>query len=262
MTTQKVPVAAQVAVAAASLILILVGVLAAPSTSVADPDPRAIIGNKELVRITGPTGETVEAVARVDTGAKSTSIDRRMAENLGFDLEGADTVRIVSSLGEDERPVVPAALQIAGDAFATRVNVADRSERSTPVLLGRDDLRRFRISVGEQLLTTPGEPQAPSALGSLLAQSSALGPTALLAVLPLATLVIVVLRVVFGLQLLGAFSPVLLAIGYSQAGLVPGVMLRSACSSWASPSSRCCAGSGCRRWCACPRSSGSSPRAS
>ncbi len=120
---------------------------------------------------------------------------------------------------------MPAALQIAGDAFATRVNVADRSERSTPVLLGRDDLRRFRISVGEQLLTTPGEPQAPSALGSLLAQSSALGPTALLAVLPLAALVIVVLRVVFGLQTLGAFSPVLLAIGYSQAGLVPGLLL-------------------------------------
>jgi hypothetical protein len=219
------PVAAQVVIAAASLVVVVVSLVAAPGVQVANQDPRAIIGNKELVRITGPTGTTVEAIARVDTGATSTSIDQRMAEDLGFDLEDADTVTIASSLGREERPVVPAALQIAGDAFATRVNVADRSERSTPVLLGRDDLRRFRISVGEQLLTTPGEPQAPSALGSLLAQSSALGPTALLAVLPLAALVIVVLRVVFGLQTLGAFSPVLLAIGYSQAGLVPGLLL-------------------------------------
>lgn len=52
-----------------------------------------------------------------------------------------------------------------------------------------------------------------------------LGPTGLLAVLPLAVLIIVVLRVVLGVTTLGTFSPVLLAIGYGQAGLVPGLAL-------------------------------------
>lgn len=225
VTSSRVPVLVQVLLAGGLLLLLFGSLVASPTGEIADPHPRAIIGNKEYVRITGPTGKTVEALARVDTGASSSSMDRAIAEELDFDLDDADTVTIASSLGRDERPVVPAAMQLAGDAFATRINVADRSERSTPVLLGRADLNRFRISVGDELLTTPGSPEAPSALGSLLAQSAALGPRSLLAVLPLAALIIVVLRVVFGLQTLGTFSPVLLAIGYSQAGLVPGVLL-------------------------------------
>lgn len=219
------PVLVQVMAAAAFMALLCLGVLLAPSGNVTGAEPRAVLGNKELVRITGPTGNTVEALARIDTGAASSSIDETIAEDLEFDLENADSVTISSSLGEEERPVVAAALQLAGDSFATRVNIADRSERSTPVLLGREDLRRFEIRAGEELLTTPGEPKAPSALGALLAKSSALGPSSLLAVLPLAALVIVILRVIFGIQTLGTFSPVLLAIGYSQAGLLPGVML-------------------------------------
>ncbi len=87
------PVAAQVVIAAASLVVVVVSLVAAPGVQVANQDPRAIIGSKELVRITGPTGRTVEAIARVDTGATSTSIDQRMAEDLGFDLQDATRSR-------------------------------------------------------------------------------------------------------------------------------------------------------------------------
>lgn len=225
MRKQRMPAVVQVVVAATFLVWLTFLVLAAPSGQVTASEPRATIGTKEIVRITGPTGRTVEVLARIDTGASSTSIDKEIAQELEFDLEGAQKVTITSSLGEEERPVVPGAVQLAGNAFATKINVTDRSERSTPVLIGREDLRGFDIRPGEELLTRPGDPIAPSALGTLLAQSAALGPTSLLAVLPLAALIIVMLRVVFGLQTLGAFSPVLLAIGYSQAGLVPGVLL-------------------------------------
>lgn len=184
-----------------------------------------VIGTKETVRLTGPEGDTVEVLARVDTGATSTSIDEDLADRLDLDLDDADTVTIVSSLGEDERPVVPMTLTLAGTEVQTRVNVADRSERSTAVLLGRRDLGQFQVSVGDELLTTPDSARAPSAVGSLLAQSSVLGPTGLLAVLPLAVLFVVVLRVVLGVTTLGTFSPVLLAIGYGQAGLLPGLAL-------------------------------------
>lgn len=206
-------------------LLLLLGMSFASSISGSSAEAEPVIGTKEIVRITGVSGESVEVLARVDTGATSTSIDEGIAEDLGYDLDDADTVTIVSSLGRDERPVVSATLTLAGTTFGTEVNVADRSERSTEVLLGRTDLERFSVSVGDELLTTPDSRRAPSAVDGLLAQSSVLGATALLAVLPLAVLLIVLLRVVFGITVLGTFSPVLLAIGYTQAGLVPGVAL-------------------------------------
>ena len=223
MNRRSVPAAIQVLLSTALLLGAAFALFFAPSSTVAAPD-RAVIGTKELVRLTGPDG-SIEALARVDTGAASTSIDEELAEDLGLDLDDAETVEITSSLGSDRRPVVAVDLQVAGESFATRANVADRSSRSTPVLLGRADLQGFLISTADERLTTPGSPKAPAALGSLIAQSSALGPTALLAVLPLATLMIVVLRVVGGLQTLGTFGPMLLAIGYTQAGLVPGLLL-------------------------------------
>jgi hypothetical protein len=103
--------------------------------------------------------------------------------------------------------------------------VTDRSERSNPVLLGRAELADLKVQVGRRLLTTPGAERAPSTLATLLSQAPALGPLQLLALLPLAALVVLVLRVFVGVQTLGTFAPVLLAIGYTQAGLVAGIGL-------------------------------------
>ncbi len=184
-----------------------------------------VIGTQELVRVTGPTGKTVEMVARIDTGAVSSSIDDDIARQLEFDLENAPTTTIASSLGREERPVVSGALQIAGEQKGTRFNVADRSARSNLVLIGRDDLRGFQVAIGQRLLTTPGQDVAPSALRALFSQGPALGPQSLLEVLPLAALIIVLLRVVIGLSTLGTFAPILLATGYTQAGLTRGLII-------------------------------------
>ncbi|MBW0133159.1 7TM domain-containing protein [Pseudonocardia abyssalis] len=220
----RTPAAIQVLLAVGALLVLGLSVLLTPdreSTSGAG----ATIGEQELVRITGPNGRTVEAVARIDTGASASSIDTGIAEDLGFDLEDAETITVASSLGREERPIVDGALQIAGQPKSVRFSVTDRSERSNPVLLGRSELTGLQVQVGQQLLTTPGADRAPSTLATLLSQTPALGPLQLLALLPLAVLVVVLLRVFVGVQTLGTFSPVLLAIGYTQAGLVAGVGL-------------------------------------
>ena len=111
----------------------------------------------------------------------------------------AGTVTVASSLGVQERPVVTGGLQLAGRSQQSRMTVTDRSERSTQVLVGRADMRGLQVAVGQRMLTTPGQDSAPPALRVLLSEGSALGPQSLLAVLPLAALVIVVLRVVVGL---------------------------------------------------------------
>jgi hypothetical protein len=213
------------AVGAAALVLL--SVLLSPRTDVSRP-AEAVIGTQELVRITGPDGESREVVARIDTGASSSSLDDDIAEDLGFDLDHAPTVTVSSSLGEEERPVVTGELQFAGRSAPARLTVTDRSERSTEALIGRADMRGLQVAVGQRMLTTPGEDEAPTALRVLLSEGSALGPQSLLAVLPLAALVIVVLRVVVGLSTLGTFSPVLLSFGYTQAGLRLGLTLTAA----------------------------------
>lgn len=224
MQRPRVPALVQVLLTVVAGAVLVSALVFSPRTEVAR-DPVREVGTQELVRITGPTGETVETVARVDTGASSSSIDDDIAEELEFDLDGAETVTVASSLGREERPVVIGALQLAGQAKATRFSVTDRSERSTQVLLGRDDLRGVQVVVGQRMLTTPGDDTAPTALRAVLAEAPALGPQSLLAVLPLAALVIVLLRVVVGVTTLGTFSPVLLAFGYTQAGLLLGLAL-------------------------------------
>jgi len=218
------PVLVRVLLAVVALAVLVVGIVFLPDRSV-DTSATPLIGEQETVRVTGPTGQTLEAIARIDTGASASSIDEDMARELGFDLENAETVTVVSSLGRESRPLVVGVVQIAGQAFASRLNVTDRSERSNAVLLGRADLTGFQIQVGQQLLTTPGEAREPSTFGALLAEAPALGPLELLALLPLAALIVVLLRVVVGVQTLGTFSPVLLALGYTQAGLAAGLLL-------------------------------------
>lgn len=219
-----VPVMVRVLLAFFALAILVFGLILVPDRSL-DSSVVPMIGEQETVRITGPSGATLEAIARIDTGASASSIDRDVARDLGFALDDADEVVVQSSLGRETRPVVVGVIQIAGQAFASRLNVTDRSERENPILLGRADLTGFRIQVGQQLLTSPGAARAPSTLGALLAEASALGPLELLSLLPLAALVVVLLRVVVGIQTLGTFSPVLLALGYTQAGLPIGLGL-------------------------------------
>ncbi len=215
---------AQVLLGFASVIVVVGAVALSPRVDVAR-QAQHVIGTQELVRVTGPTGETVEVVARIDTGAVSSSIDDDLAKRLQFDLTNAPTVTVASSLGREKRPVVFGALQLAGEQKGTKFTVADRSQRSNLVLIGRDDMRGFQVAVGQRLLTTPGQETAPSALRTLFSQGPALGPQSLLEVLPLAALIIVLLRVVVGLNTLGTFAPILLATGYTQAGLVRGLVI-------------------------------------
>jgi hypothetical protein len=220
----RTPVVIQVLVAVTALLVIGLSLLLAPDRP-ATSGAGATVGEQELVRLTGPNGRTAEAVARIDTGASGSSLDTAMAEDLGFDLENAEKITVASSLGKEQRPVVDGTVQIAGRSTGARFSVTDRSERSNPVLLGRAELADLKVQVGRRLLTTPGAERAPSTLATLLSQAPALGPLQLLALLPLAALVVLVLRVFVGVQTLGTFAPVLLAIGYTQAGLVAGIGL-------------------------------------
>jgi len=120
---------------------------AAGTDGASDTSGATVIGTTETVRIVGPGGESAEVDARIDTGATGSSIDDDLAEDLGFDLENADTVKVSSSLGTEERPVVEGTIRIAGQLKEARLNVTDREQRATQVLIGRRDLVGLQIDV-------------------------------------------------------------------------------------------------------------------
>ncbi len=143
---------------------------------------RDIIGSVEKVVLSRPDDETLEIdmLAKIDTGAYSTSISAALARKLGFgDVvdafpwqklepsllpEQADAIanriaaglkerlpllaRVVairSSNGLSVRPVVRILLSLSGKKFYAAANITERTGLAYEMIVGRRQLRRFLI---------------------------------------------------------------------------------------------------------------------
>jgi len=95
----------------------------------------------QRVVVAGPGGE--ESVrAKVDTGADRTTVDKVLAARLKLPHTGAKVAVKASASGRRiERPLVNAAVTMAGKKFILMVGVADRSQMRYAVIIGRDILR-------------------------------------------------------------------------------------------------------------------------
>jgi len=156
----------------AGVLGVLGSLVVGPSSAQADDraaEELSVLGRTELVRVVAPdTGKSEQGLARIDTGAVRSSIDSDLARDLGLDLDDADEVTVRSSLGREERPLVPVTLQIGERTIRTRVTVNDRSRLSSPILIGRHDLDGFLVDVTETRLTAPGaDTSAPASLTAL-----------------------------------------------------------------------------------------------
>lgn len=90
----------------------------------------------------------VKILAKIDTGAWSSAIDIGLARKFGLLRKNKilTTRRKLSSLGEEERPVIPLTLKLAGRKIDTKVTVSDRKLLRYQVLIGRMDLQGFLVS--------------------------------------------------------------------------------------------------------------------
>lgn len=100
-----------------------------------------------------------EIMAKVDTGAFRSSIDRKLARKLG--LLSKDNVlysrHYRSSMGRRrQRKVIGLTMKLGGRAIKTSANVVDRSHLNTPLLIGRRDLVTFVVKP-EPLTTGRGK---------------------------------------------------------------------------------------------------------
>ena len=103
----------------------------------------------ERVKIYPSGGKKVIVAARVDTGALRTSIDKRLAQDLGLLTEEnilwRNRFAYRSAGGRQSRPVIALTLGIGGRKIKTSASVANRGKMTTPLLLGRNDIAGFLV---------------------------------------------------------------------------------------------------------------------
>lgn len=92
-------------------------------------------------------GQKKKVIAKIDTGAWRTSIDERLATELG--LLHPDNIlwsKIVkSTLGRQKRPVVSLTFWLQGTKITTPASVAKRMALRYPVIIGRKNLKGFLV---------------------------------------------------------------------------------------------------------------------
>jgi hypothetical protein len=101
---------------------------------------KTIIGLTARVVLFGKNGKK-EVIARVDTGATKSSIDKCLAKelDLGPELKHA---KVKSAHGVRYRPVVTAEILIAGQAMEAEFTVAEREHMKYEVLIGQNILKK------------------------------------------------------------------------------------------------------------------------
>ena len=106
-----------------------------------------IVGIYETVKVRDARGKRVEVPAKIDTGAFRSSIDRKLAGDLGL-LQGKHVLwhrYYVSALGREQRPIIELSFWLGGRRIKTAANVSNRSKFREKLLIGRRDLKTFLV---------------------------------------------------------------------------------------------------------------------
>lgn len=100
----------------------------------------------EDIEIKTPSGKAT-ILAKLDTGAWRTSIDKKLARKLGL-LKKENVLwhrKVRSSLGSTRSPVISLTFWLKGKKIMTTAGVADRSNLKKQVIIGRKDLVGFLV---------------------------------------------------------------------------------------------------------------------
>ena len=122
------------------------------------PEEVTTIGYTEDVLVSGTSG-TERVVAKSDTGAARTSIDTRLAADIGAGpIKSMTKVRSGSVKSGKARPVVDIVVGVGGDRHTVAASLEDRGHMDYQLLLGRDILQHYQVDVRRRSdVDKPGE---------------------------------------------------------------------------------------------------------
>lgn len=108
-----------------------------------------ILNVEEEVKIRAADGKRIPVMARIDTGAFRSSIDRDLAKELGLlipkNVLWKDRFRYRSVHGVRPRPVIGLTFWLAGRRIKSSASTANRSKMKHRILIGRNDLKGFLV---------------------------------------------------------------------------------------------------------------------
>ena len=99
-----------------------------------------ILGLHEEITIFGAKGKKEKVLARIDTGATSSSMDHTLAARLEL-TPLTKTKLIKSALGVKRRPTILAKIKIRHELLETEFTLADRQNLRYPLLIGQNILK-------------------------------------------------------------------------------------------------------------------------
>ena len=106
---------------------------------------RKIIKVVEIIKIKNKSFK-----ARIDTGAKRSSISKSLAKKLKLG-PAIGKVEVKSSNGISMRPLIIIEFLLKGVGISTEFTIADRKHMSYPILIGRNALKKgFLIDPGKK----------------------------------------------------------------------------------------------------------------
>ncbi len=104
-------------------------------------DERVILGVTEKITIIGNNNKEEEVIARIDTGATSSSIDINLALKLNLGpVTRLKVVKSASAVGK--RQLIRAKIRIHGEMIEEEFTLADRAHMTYPMLIGQNILKK------------------------------------------------------------------------------------------------------------------------
>ena len=106
---------------------------------------RTIIGCREPVVLT-LGNKKKEFIARIDTGARTSSLDMQLAVELSHS-KILKTRVIKSASGIGLRPIIEVKIMFAGKKIISNFTLADRSRMKYKILIGRNIIRKQKFLI-------------------------------------------------------------------------------------------------------------------
>ena len=101
-----------------------------------------VIGRNVIVSIITPDGD-VDILAKVDTGAYSSSLDESFFKKLNLDEEVVKNKMVRNVHGEESIDVYQIDIITKGVKISSELNVFDRSKMKYKMILGRKDIKKL-----------------------------------------------------------------------------------------------------------------------
>ncbi len=110
-------------------------------------ETKPVLAIFESAKVKTNKNKWVEVRCKIDTGARSTSIDQSLAMELGLLIPENVlwTKKVKNSLGLEERTMIAITFKLKGKVIKTRASLTNRASLRRQFLIGRRDLKEFVV---------------------------------------------------------------------------------------------------------------------